>query len=741
MLKFMKNKVLIPGLILFGLAVFFSFRYIGGDGNGAVNPSEEEQTILQTTMALIEKGHFSPRPLNDSFSQVVFDKTINSLDFEKKFFTDKDYQNLRNKYRNDIDDEIKNNSLAFFDAVNELFVKRVAEASKLYPKILKYPFSFNKADSIQMDPDKMSFVANESALKDRWVKYLKYRVLSKYVDLKKAEDNKAKDSAGYKPKGFDSLEKEARASIDKIQKRYFERLQDLTDNDRFSMFMNSITLAEDPHTDYFPPEQKKRFDEMMSGSFFGIGAALQQTEDGTIRISEIITGSPAWKGGKLKAKDVILKVGQGDEAPVEVEGMDLEDVVKIIRGPNGTVVKLTVKHNDGTLEIIPITRGKVELEYLFARSAIIENQGKRIGYIYLPEFYADFNGVSNRRSATDVKKEVEKLKAENVDGIILDLRNNGGGSLADVVDMAGLFVGSGPVVQVMSGGHHIRPLENDDGAPVYTGPFAIMVNGNSASASEIMAAAMQDYKRAVIIGSRTYGKGTVQQLISLDQFVNQSLKEQIIQALNKAKGGDADYQGIGSLKLTIQKFYRINGGSTQLKGVTPDIILPNAYQNLDQGERSEISALPWDKIPALNYNLWSNIPPYAYLKTESNRRVAKSPAFTLIKETAAKLKYHQDHNFVPLSLKGYKQEQAESEAMNKKLAALDSIGNGIKVVNLKSDLAEVDVDTASIEKNKVWLKALRKDVYLNEAANVINDWLSQSKENSPSKKLTEAKQN
>lgn len=693
-----------------------------GSGNGS-NPAEEDKTIMQTVMALIEKGHFSPRPVDDSFSHVVFDKTIKNLDYEKKFFTEKDYQQLRNKYRNQIDDEIKSNSLEFFNTINDLFVERVKDASKFYPEILKKPFRFKTADSIQMDSDKTSFAANRQGLKKKWEKYLKYRVLSKYVDLKKAEEKKAKDSTGYTPKGFDTLEKEARAAILKIQNRYFERLEKLTDNDRFSMFMNSITGAEDPHTNYFPPEQKKRFDEMMSGSFFGIGAALQQQEDGTIKISEIITGSPAWKGGKLKAKDVILKVGQEEEPPVEVEGMELEDVVKIIRGPKGTVVKLTVKHNDGTQEVIPITRGKVDLNYLFARSAIIEDNGKRIGYIYLPEFYADFNGVSNRRSATDVAKEVEKLKVEKVDGIVLDLRNNGGGSLADVVDMAGLFVGSGPVVQVMTKGHNIRPLNNDNGKPIYSGPLAIMVNGNSASASEIMAAAMQDYKRAVIIGTRTYGKGTVQKLIPLDQFVNQSLRQQIIDALNKAKGGDADYQGIGSLKLTIQKFYRINGGSTQLKGVTPDILLPDAYKDLEQGERSEGAALPWDKIAALNYNLWDNLPPYNLLKEKSAERVAKNKGFDVIKETAVKLKYHQDHNYVHLGLKEFEKDKEESKAINKKISALDSIGNNLKVVNLQADLATVNLDSASVEKNKTWLKALRKDVYLNETANVLNDWI------------------
>lgn len=723
MLRFMKNKILIPSVILLALAAFFSFKYIN-NSTDSNTPTKEEKTIQETVMALIEKGHFSPRPIDDSFSHAVFTNMIQSIDFDKRLLTEKDYIALKKKYYNDIDNEINDNSLDFFNAINALFVERVAAVSKFYPEILSKPFSFNKPDSMQMDPDKTQFAANESALKARWENYLKYRVLSKYVDLKNAEDQKVKDSVGYKAKSFSALEKEARESILKIQKRYFERLQKVSVNDRFSLYMNSITGAEDPHTDYFPPAQKKSFDEMMSGTFYGIGAALQQQEDGTIKVSEIITGSPAWKQGKLKAKDVILKVAQGDQPPVEVEGMDLEDVVKIIRGPANTVVKLTVRHNDGTQEVIPITRGEVQLDYLFARSAIIEDQGKRIGYILLPEFYADFNGVSNRRSATDVKKEVEKLKAENVDAIILDLRNNGGGSLSDVVDMAGLFVGSGPVVQVMTKGHNIRPLDNDDGAPLFTGPMAVMVNGNSASASEIMAACMQDYKRAIIIGSRTYGKGTVQNLIPLDQFVNQSLRDQIVQAMNKAKGAGADYQGIGSLKLTIQKFYRINGGSTQLKGVTPDIILPDARQDLKQGERSEPSALPWDKIPAVEYSTWPDMPPYAYLIAQSDQRVEKSSGFALIKEMARQLEYYQDHFFAPLSLKGYQERQKKSNELNKKLDALDSIGNGITVVNLKADLPTINLDTSSVAKNKNWLKSLRRDIYLNETSKVLNDWIN-----------------
>lgn len=723
MLEFMKNKILIPAIIILGLGVFFSFRYAGEKNKGA---EEEQQTILQTVMAIMEQGHFSPRPIDDRFSQSIFDRTIESLDYEKKFFTIQDYERLKTSYRNNIDDEIKNNSLAFFDDVNNLFIQRVNDAEKFYPEILKTPFDFSQSDSLQLDGKKLEFVNNGTALKDRWEAYLKYRVLSKYEDLKEAEEKKVKDSSNYKAKSFSTLEKEARESIGKIQDRYFKRLKKLNDNDRFALFMNSITAAEDPHSDYLPPADKKRFDEMMSGSFIGIGASLQQQEDGRVKINAIITGSPSWKQGKLKANDEILKVAQGDEAPVDVEGMDLEDVVKIIRGPEGTEVRLSVKHADGTSEIIPIIRGKVELEDLYAKSAIIENAGKKIGYIYLPEFYADFNGITGRRCADDVAAEVKKLKAENIDGIVLDLRNNGGGSLSDVVDMAGIFVGSGPVVQVMTSGHNTQTLSNKAGTPLYTGPLAIMVNGGSASASEIMAAAMQDYGRAVIIGSKTFGKGTVQKLVPLDRFVNNSMRERIVAAFNEAKGGGAEYDGIGSLKLTIQKFYRINGGSTQLKGVTPDIELPDPYTFLDLGERKETSALPWDKIAPAPYHIWDNAPPVELLIKNSQSRIAANETFNLIGQTAQKLKVQQDNNIVPLNKNQFEKKQAETEALTQKMDKLDSMGGALLVTNLKTDLPKVNVDTVSRSKNEDWLKTIKKDIYVYETTNVLNDWINAS---------------
>jgi len=724
MLRFMRNKILIPAVILSALAVFFSFRYLGGAGDKTSN-EDENKVILNTVMAVLERGHFAPRAIDDLFSQSVYDKTLENLDYGKKFFTQEDINSLQ-KYRNEIDDEIKDNSLEFFDAVNTIFVKRVNDAEGYYKEILQKPFTFNGNETLELDPKKTSFPKNDAEMKKRWEEYLKYNALAKYVDLKEAEDKKVKDSANYKAKDFATLEKEARENTLKIQDRFFKRLKKLNDNDRFALFINSITGTEDPHTDFLPPEDKKRFDEMMSGSFIGIGASLQQQEDGKIKVAAIITGSPSWKQGHLKADDIILKVAQGDQTPVDIDGMETDDVVKLIRGKENTEVRLTVKHADGTTEVIPIIRGKVDLEDTFAKSAVIENKGKRIGYIYLPEFYADFNGNgSGHSSARDVQNEVIKLMAEKVDGIVLDLRNNGGGSLTDVVDMAGIFVGKGPVVQVRGSGNQSVTLKSQNTEPIYTGPLAIMVNNGSASASEIMAAAMQDYGRAVIVGTNTFGKGTVQKLVSLDQFVNGDIRDQIIAAFNKAKGGDAQYNGIGSLKLTIQKFYRVNGGSTQLKGVTPDINLPDPYEQLDNiGERKDLAALPWDKIKPAEYNVWSVPPALDMLRKNSEKRVSGNETFKLIQQTGERLKKQQDNNVVSLNETKYIEKQKESQALSKKIEELDKMASPVTVSNLKVDLSRINVDTTSKTKNNDWLKALQKDVYLSETANIMYDWIT-----------------
>ena len=715
MLRFMKNKILIPLLILGALATFFSFRY---SGTTDADENKRKQIVLETVMEAIRQGHFSPRAIDDSLSYKVYHKILENLDYDKKFFTQQDIDQL-NAYEYKIDDQIKDGSVEFFDKLSAIFTRRIKDAEGYYKTILDNPFTFNGNDSIQLNGDKLAYASGEAELKNRWTQYLKYRVLAKYVDLKKEqekskEDKDNKDKVA-KVKTDAELEKEARVSVRKNQDSYFKRLNKINENERFAIYVNSITSSQDPHTDYLPPRDKQRFDEAMSGTFFGIGAQLKD-EEGKIKVAAIITGSPSWKQGDLKAGDEIIKVGQGKEEPIDIQGFDIDDAVQKIRGKKGTEVRLTVKRVDGSTKVIPIVRGEVMLEEVFAKSAIIQSPGGPVGYIYLPEFYADFQKINGRRSAEDVAIEVQKLKNAGVAGIILDLRNNGGGSLNDVVDMAGLFIDKGPIVQVKTSGTVAETLSDKNTGILYDGPLAIMVNQNSASASEIMAAAMQDYKRAVVVGSPTFGKGTVQRLISLDDMLNRS--NPLSAMAGHSVINDAP---IGSLKITVQKFYRVNGGSTQLKGVIPDIILPDPYQGIEMGERRDKSALKWDEIPAANYRPVSNPVNVAELAAMSKKRTATSPAFSLVEESAKRIKDKEKYNAYPLNEVAYRKELDEANATSKKMEELEKKTTLLTIVNAKEDMANIKRDSSSIAKNADWIKNLQKDMYLSETVNIVND--------------------
>jgi carboxyl-terminal processing protease len=707
----MKNKILIPLLVVGALAAFFSFKYSGGDQS-----SEEKKALVQSTvMKAIKDGHYSPRDLNDSFSYSVYNKVLEELDGEKKFFTQEDINKLE-KYKYQIDDEIKAGSIEFYKEMSSIFAKRLDEADSFAEQLLRVPFTFTSDDSIQLNGEKINWASNDDALKARWHEYLKYRVLAKYVDLKKDQEKKKEDKKNKdKTKSDAELEAEARKGILKNEQYVFKRWHKLQDNDMYTLYVNAIAHTEDPHTDYFPPKDKERFDEAMSGAFYGIGAQLKPDGD-KIKVQAIITGSPCWKQGELKAGDEITKVAQGDKEPVDVQGYDLEDVVQLIRGPKGSEVRLTVKRVNGSVGVVPIIRGEVMLEDVFAKSAIIKSKDGPIGYIYLPEFYADFNHVNSRRCSEDVAIEVKKLKTAGVKGIILDLRNNGGGSLSDVVDMAGIFVGGGPVVQVRSSDAAPMTLPAPNRAPIYDGPMAVMVNQNSASASEIMAAALQDYKRAVIVGSPTYGKGTVQRVEDLDAFIDPVTRMRM--ASDSKSGGS-----IGSLKITMQKFYRVNGGSTQLRGVTPDIILPDPYALIDLGERHDKSALKWDEIPPANYTPTNSVGNVANLEALSRTRTNSNQTFNVIQETAERLKKQEEDNTVSLNEQKFRKEQDDINATSKKLEDLQKKTTAFEFSNPKDDLTRVNADSASIAKNKEWLKALGKDIYISETVNIVDDMM------------------
>ena len=721
-LRFMKNKVLIPLVVAGSLAAFFSFKYIN---EGGTDGDSRKELVVNTVIKALKEGHFSPRDINDSFSNAVYTKVLDNMDGDKKFFTQQEINQL-NVYQYKIDDEINSGSVEFFDKLDDMFVKGIARAEGYQKEILAKPFTFNGNDRIQLNGDKLTYAADETALKARWEQYYKFRVLGKFVELKKEQEKtkSGKDSSGkiVKIKTDAELEIAARESIQKNQVKLFARYHKLDNNARFAIYVNAITGTEDPHTDYFPPEDKKKFDEQMSGSFYGIGAGLSDKEEGKIKITNIMTGSPSWRQGELKAGDEIQKVGQGKAEPEDIQGFEIEDVIKKIRGDKGTEVRLTVKRVDGSIKVIPIIRGEVLIEETFAKSAIIKGANGPVGYIYLPEFYADFNHINGRRCAEDVAIEVNKLKSEGVTGIILDLRYNGGGSLNDVVDMGGLFIDQGPIVQVKSSEAPPTTLRDQAKGVLYDGPLAIMVNQYSASASEIMAAAMQDYKRAIIVGAPTYGKGTVQKVISLDEYLNAMQRMKLSTAT--ADAGKAGFVGdngaIGALKLTVQKFYRINGGSTQLRGVTPDIRFPDPYALIDQGERKDKAALKWDEIPAADYRP-SNSVNVAEIAALSNKRIKANPTFGLIDESAKELKAREDDNSYSLNETAYRAELEKANATSKKIEELQKKGTMLTVTNPRMDMPKVNLDSASKEKNAAWIKQLQKDIYLSETVNVITD--------------------
>lgn len=706
MLRFMRNKILIPSIIIMALAAFFSFRKSAANGD----VEKQNKLVIETVYKALQSSHFEPKDVNDSFSVHAYKKLLERMDYEKRFFTQKDIEELDN-YKYKIDDEFKTGSVKFYNKFIDLYNKNVEETEKLYKDILAQPFDYSQDEEYTANSEGMSFPANEKARKERWRQYLKFRALAQYTDLKKNQEKRIadKDTTLKAVKTDKELEAEARKKVTESMDYYYKRMNKLSDEQKFTIFVNTITNTYDPHTDYFPPEDKERFDEMMSGSFFGIGARLQDKE-GKITVASIIAGSPCWKQGDLKAGDEIIKVTNGDST-VDIQGYDVEDAVKLIRGPKGTEVRLTVKKVNGATQEIPIVRGEVLIEETFARSAIINTESGKYGYIYLPEFYANFNQTSGRRSAEDVAIEVMKLKNAKVDGIILDLRYNGGGSLSDVVNISGLFIDEGPVVQVKSSHSTPAVLEDRQPGTLYDGPLAIMVNQGSASASEILAAAMQDYKRAVIVGTTTFGKGTVQKVISLDEY---------LKFTEKVAARD-DEDGIGSLKLTIQKFYRVNGGSTQLKGVTPDVQLPGPYEHLELGERKDDAAMKWDEIPAAKYNLYGSPINVARLATLSNERVSSNETFRLIKENAQTIKKQEDDKTFSLMESKYKAELDEANKTADRMKELEEKATKLTIINPKEDMARINLDSSTIAKNEEWIKTLQKDIYLAETVNILND--------------------
>jgi len=705
--------ILVVGGIFFGIKSF---------GKNTSTPPGKYETILRYVSEIIAQAHFSPKEINDAFSIKIFDRFMNDMDDEKNIFLRADVDSLKNLYGKTVDDEMKGAKITFCFETGILYDKRLSEAKKYIDEILKSPFDFTVKEKAELNADKLPFAKNIAELNERWRKKLKYSTLIKYVDLiETREKNKGKDSFVVKTNKV--LELEAREKTQKEMNRIFERLKTKFDKeDKFEMYVNSIVMTMDPHSQFMPPLDKRYFDEEISGTFFGIGATLQY-EEGNIKITSVMNGTPAAKSGKLQAGDLILKVGQGNAEPVDVSGFLVSDAVKIIRGNKGTEVRLTVKKIDGSTIVVSMIRDAIDQQQTFARSAVINSEEGKIGFIYLPDFYANFDDQNGRRSYVDVAKEIEKLKKQNVDGIIMDLRNNGGGSLYDVIQIAGLFIKDGPIVQVKDRQDRPTVLNDKDQGVLYTGPLAVMVNEFSASASEIFAAAIQDYGRGIILGSTsTYGKGTVQRNIGLDP----------------RSGFDNSNSELGTIKLTLQKFYRINGQSTQLKGVVPDVILPDQYEYLKVREKDEKDALPWDEISKSKYSTWISPINLKDATQKAQLRVKSDSVFNLLTLNAKMLGERNDKQY-SLNYDEYKAENKQMQAYSDKLDAMlkNRKDNNINPMAPENGAKEPDETTKLFQ--DLWIKSLKKDIYLSQAVSVIKDMISQ--ENLAQTKPSEVKAN
>ena len=676
-----------------------------------------DQVVLGTMLQGLNVLHFQPEKLDDQFSQRVFDLYLKRVDGNKMLLLAPEVAQLKS-FQTQIDDQLKGGSHEFLDATSQLLAKRTADIQALYRQLLAKPFDFAVQETWETDPAKAIYAATAAAQREQWRKMLKYQTLARLSELMDEEASRkdkplASTKAGASPVATTTpartpteLEALARKRVLKYYDDYFGDQSKTDANDRLAEFANVIANTYDPHTEYFAPITRDNFDIEMSGRLEGTGALLQEDE-GHLKVADIVPGSASARQGELKVGDVILRVAQGAAEPVSVEGMRFDKAVKLIRGPKGSEVRLTVRKPDGATAVIPIIRDVVVIEETYAKSAIIKRDGRSYGYIHLPKFYADFGGKGGRSSATDVKAELAKLSEENVAGVVLDLRYNGGGSLGDAVDMGGLFVPSGPMVQVKTGRGRAEALLDKDPQVQYGGPLVVLVNKYSASASEILAAAMQDYKRAVVLGSTTYGKGTVQQVFDLDKAVSAE-----VNALKP----------LGSLKLTVQKFYRVNGGSTQFKGVVPDISVPDALASFAKGEQESEYPLQWDEITPAAYQPTNSLLNLDQLRTASAARVAASPGFRLITEGADRATLRRKQTTLSLNLAAYRAMQLQARAANKQQTAAQNALPSLDVAELTAD-ARPAADSTAAKRVARFLKPLRKDPTLAEAVAVIGDEL------------------
>lgn len=686
------------------LVLLLGFASCSFTENHSFETDNKDKLLIDLITYVLEKGHYSPKDLDDQFSTEAFSRFIKGMDPLKRYFLASDIETFE-KYRLSIDDQLINKELVFFDEVYKVLSKRIEEAESRYERLLSDSFDLFSPSVVEIDYDEMSYVNTKAELEDRWRQQLTISLLpvidaqlEKYARENELEVESIEESV------LLELQVKAREELKRTFYEYFHFIGELDREDYFSTYINAVVETFDPHTYYFAPTDKDRFDIAMSGKFEGIGARLQKKPEGTT-VVEIISGGPVWRAKSLEVGDELLKVRQEEGETVDISGMRLDDAIELIKGPEGTTVYLTVKRTNGVVEEISVIRDVVELEESYAKSVKISDEEYEYGLIHLPKFYVDFDDYNQRNAAIDVKAELMRLQKEGVEGVVLDLRDNGGGSLQTVVDMAGYFIDEGPVVQVRTAGDRREVQKDPEKGILYDGPLVVLVNELSASASEILAAALQDYGRAVIIGSeRTYGKGTVQNVIPLSNIIRSN------------ELGD-----LGALKITTQKFYRVSGGSTQLEGVSSDIIIPDRYTYIDVGERDQDNPLSWDRIQAATFTPWHKQIDYERILSSSRERLSANRYVDLLDEEARWISAQREDDTTYLDLKSYRKNKEELKKKSKEFEALDQYDTRLKFSSLPYEKSLFNQDSILREKRDRWHKELAKDVYLEEAIAVLKD--------------------
>ena len=670
--------------------------------NFSSDEPSKDKLLVDLVSYVLDKLHYDPKVINDDFSIKVYEDFIDAVDSQKRFLLKSDIE-LFSQYRLLIDDQINSSDITFFNLVHETLKTRIDEVEYFYEEILEVPFNFQVNEEINLDYDNLEYAENSNELKKIWRKRLKLSALDGYASKKEINDQEKEND---KLLSDSEIEIESRSSISDNLKDFFQFNSELERSDWFSIYLNTIVTQLDPHTSYLAPEAKEVFDQNISGKFQGIGARLFKRNQ-QVEISEVIIGGPVWRDNLLNVGDIIIAVAQSiDEEPTEISLMKLSDATDLIKGEKDTNVYLTVKRVDGGIEQVEITRDIVELAETYAKSSIIKDDISTYGLINLPRFYVDFDDYGERNAASDIKKEIISLKSKGINGLILDLRNNGGGSLKTVVDITGFFIEKGPVVQVKSIGGRKEILRDNDPSVIWDGPLIVLVNEFSASASEILAAALQDYNRAIILGSKqTYGKGTVQNIINLNNVISGNT-----------------YGDLGSLKITTDMFYRINGGSTQLEGVKSDLVFPNRYSYIDIGEKDLENALNWNKIDPARYDNSEKIFNNSQVILNSKNRISRNEYFSIIDQHAKLVKSKQDDKIISLQYSSYKDELENTKLQNDKLKIIEEFSSPYlfewNEINFNSNNA---YDDDMKEKRDRWIESLKNDIYVDEAMNLLKD--------------------